>query len=139
MTIVVRRLDAIPPLIRELHRQTMVVVAWEAVRLFVNRSPVDTGRFKGNWEVIRSGRVPVDNDRFDKLGGRSLQRARQFLRSVRFGENFGIGNNVAYGADLARGSSSQAPPGWIQSSIDFAVIRTTARFSSGEPLRSLGL
>ena len=76
----------------------------------IKRSPVDTGRFRGNWQFtigrpaqgqIASGGVPTSE----------LVSASNSWQS---GQTFYITNNLPYGERLEYGWSKQAPQGMVR-------------------------
>lgn len=79
----------------------------------VTLSPVDTGRFKGNWQITIDG--PTDHSlvRYDKDGGETLRDMARNVKQLTAGQVAYIQNTILYGPDLERGTSKQAPDGII--------------------------
>jgi len=76
----------------------------------IKRSPVDTGRFRGNWQFTinsaASGQLPTTTD---PTGG--LISASQGWES---GSSFYMTNNLPYAERLEFGWSKQAPTGMVR-------------------------
>ena len=81
----------------------------EVVRL----SPVDTGRFKGNWQLTIGSPATSSLLRYDESGGITLSDMSRVVRTLSPGQVAYIQNTVAYGYDLEHGSSKQAPYGIV--------------------------
>lgn len=77
----------------------------------IEKSPVDTGRFKSNWQC-GLGAVNESNDsepRSDALG-----RAKVVLDGFKPGQTIFLTNNLAYAKRLEKGWSQQAPSGMVR-------------------------
>lgn len=87
-------------------------LALEATRRLVFRTPVDTGRARGNWH-LSSGNPSdeVDVDRFDPTGEQSMAEAGARLPDVGITEPAYVVNNLVYIGRLEAGHSPQCPPG----------------------------
>lgn len=82
----------------------------------VRKSPVDTGRFRGNWQIARDT-IPVSVlDRLDPSGSGALIVAAQAL-SIPLGGVVYLANNLPYARRLEYGYSQQAPLGMVRTSI----------------------
>lgn len=79
----------------------------------VMRSPVDTGRFRGNWQLelneIPNGIVET----LDKDGGPTISEGESALAGLALGESIYIVNNLPYAQTLENGHSQQAPAGMV--------------------------
>ena len=77
------------------------------------RSPVDTGRFRGNWQVsvgsIPSGTLELD----DKSGPATVSKAAAAAAGVKAGDIIYLANNLPYAMRLEEGYSDQAPGGMV--------------------------
>jgi len=80
----------------------------------VTLSPVDTGLFKGNWQLTIG--APTDHSlvRYDKDGTQVLSDMSRVVRTFTPGQIAYIQNTVEYGYDLEYGSSNQAPDGMVR-------------------------
>ena len=85
----------------------------------VNRSPVKTGRFKGNWQFTKGSAPNSSLNTFDGDGSATKAAIATVARTFRAGEVGYLGNNVTYGYDIEfiPEYSKQAPEG---------VVRVTA-------------
>ena len=93
--------------------QTLVFkIGNEVVRL----SPVDTGRFKGNWQLTIGAPSSSSLLRYDESGGITLGDMQRVVRTLTPGQVAYIQNTVTYGYDLEYGSSAQArdPDGMVR-------------------------
>lgn len=87
-------------------RQT-VVLAGQGVVL---ASPVDTGRFRSNWQFgadFPRGAL----DTFDKGGGATISKIATESAGTKAGGVVWLVNNLPYAGELEYGHSSQAPQG----------------------------
>jgi hypothetical protein len=75
----------------------------------VMRSPVDTGRFRGNWQVTagRPGGGPTMKT--DKSGNATLAAMKAAIPANPQGQSIYITNRVPYALLLENGHSKQAP------------------------------
>lgn len=105
-------------------------IALEALRRLVNRTPVDTGRARGGWQVRQTIASENDNGNIDTGGGSTITAGLSIINRVRI--PFGvivIFNNVEYIVFLEEGSSSQAPQGMVALTIlDLNRIAAAAGF-----------
>ena len=85
-----------------------------ATNAIVDLSPVDTGRFKANWQVTANAPAAQSLNDYDKLGGETksalARQARAVARSKATKVIY-ITNRLDYAADLEYGASNQAPAG----------------------------
>lgn len=98
-------------------------ISLELFQRVILRSPVDTGRFRGNWQVsigaVASGTLELD----DKTGAATVSKAQAAALGVEAGQVITIVNNLPYGPRLENGWSSQAPGGMVALTVqDFQQI-----------------
>lgn len=84
-------------------------VVEEAGRRLIERSPIDTGRFKSNWYY---GLETRDTRTSEQTGVRTLNNLEE-MPSKPAGFIHYISNSLPYGPALERGSSKQAPQGMV--------------------------
>lgn len=86
----------------------------ETHRRIVLRTPVDTGRARGNW-MVSEGEPVTESDpsRFDKTGGAGMAEAKGLAKDLKFGDVAFIVNNLPYIEALENGHSKQAPAGMV--------------------------
>lgn len=83
----------------------------------VLRSPVDTGRFRGNWQV-RIGSVPTGVlDKVDKSGNIAISNINSEALSFKAGQVIYLVNNLPYARRLEHGWSKQAPAGMVKITV----------------------
>jgi hypothetical protein len=90
----------------------------EALRRVVMKTPVDTGRARGNWQVQIGEPALVMQDSFDKTGSDTIQIGAAQLANLKAYEVIYLTNNVPYIIFLEEGSSKQAPYGMVKMTID---------------------
>lgn len=89
-------------------------VAQDFVASFVLKSPVDTGRFRANWNTgIGSMNLSTS---ISTDSGAEL-RASSILPSYKAGDTIYITNNLPYALRLEYGWSDQAPAGMVRTTI----------------------
>ena len=88
----------------------------------IRTSPVDTGRFRGNWHVSinRIRNLPVK--RIDKDGSSTLALGIGKMAKIPDYSIVYVSNNVDYALDLNRGKSKQAPPGFVELALREALL-----------------
>ena len=107
----IRRVNA---KMRDRADKIMRAVALEASRRIVMRTPVDTGRARGNWHAsIGSPDLTVDMGKMDPGGGATIAVHQVVVANTRYGDAFYIVNGVPYIRRLEFGSSRQAPAGMV--------------------------
>lgn len=80
----------------------------------VQRTPVDTGRARGNWQLTIGQPAAGTRDRIDPQGALAAATALGGLASFRPGASIFIVNNLPYIIRLEYGSSGQAPGGMVR-------------------------
>ena len=100
-------------------------IGFEILRGIVLKSPVDTGRFRGNWNVSFNGpdesvvelegeSIPQGKEE-TKIAGEVLSKGATKIDGFKAGQNksIHISNNLPYAARLENGYSKQAPAGML--------------------------
>jgi hypothetical protein len=103
-------------------------VALDLFKRVVIKSPVDTGRFKSNWQVA-IGSIPAGTlATTDKSGGETLAKIQAATLAFRAGQVIYLVNNLAYARRLEYGWSKQAPSGMVRLAVQSygAVVRQAA-------------
>ncbi|WP_163998676.1 HK97 gp10 family phage protein [Pyxidicoccus caerfyrddinensis] len=83
----------------------------------VTASPVDTGRFRGNWQVGVGGRPSGEVEGADKDGAATLAAAKSVLDGAEVGDTVYLTNNLPYARRLEFGHSQQAPRGMVRTTL----------------------
>jgi len=91
-------------------------VGFDLTRQVIKRTPVDTGRARGNWQVSENLHSVVLSSK-NKTGAKTLRAAKSVLNEIKAGGFFYIQNNVEYILDLEYGSSKQAPQGMMRIAV----------------------
>jgi hypothetical protein len=104
-------------------------VGIDIARSLILRSPVDTGRFRGNWVLgVGSVNTAVNPDITDQEGGKftgfqsnktndTLNKIAEGINAVRAGGVFYISNSLPYAIPLEYGHSMQAPGGMVRLTV----------------------
>lgn len=92
-------------------------IALDLFRRVIMKSPVDTGRFKGNWQVaigsIPAGVLAID----DKSGSATISKMTAAVLGLKAGQVIYLVNNLAYARKLEYGHSKQAPAGVVRTTL----------------------
>lgn len=83
----------------------------------VDQSPVDTGRFKANWQITANSPAKQSVIDYDKLGTetkRALSRQARAVARTKGTKVIYITNRLDYSIHLEYGGSGQAPNGIIR-------------------------
>jgi len=79
----------------------------------IKRSPVDTGRFRGNWQFSVGAPASGTLDNLDRSGTESVRKIASGIPKDAAGKVYYLVNNLAYARALENGHSGQAPHGMI--------------------------
>lgn len=88
-------------------------LALEALRRVVQKSPVDTGRFRGNWMVSIGVRADGTIETVDPSGGTTINKGLAPISTLDKMDVVYIQNNLPYAERLENGWSQQAPAGMV--------------------------
>lgn len=86
----------------------------KAANDIVKLSPVDTGRFRGNWQATGNSPAPQSLNNYDPDGGETRNSLRRQIYALARDNNtkvIYISNRLDYAQGLEFGSSNQAPSG----------------------------
>lgn len=117
-----RRVTRIREDIDELVNRSVVNLTIEVLKELVNTTPIDTGMAISNWQVSLTGPVRMQIPSYvEGMQGstkniviaNTIGQAVGILAARRPGQVIYLGNALPYIAELNRGSSSQAPSGFI--------------------------
>lgn len=87
-------------------------LAMEALNRVVMKSPVDTGRFRGNWNVS-FGTPTAGPDLVDKTGSEVITRGNAVIMGMKVPMTVWVSNHLPYAEALENGHSQQAPAGVV--------------------------
>ena len=88
-------------------------IALEMFRRIILKSPVLSGRFRGNWQLaigsVPEGTLELD----DKTGTATIAKGAATAMGFNAGETIFFANNLPYARRLEEGYSQQAPNGMV--------------------------
>ena len=94
----------------------VALIGLQAVRGIVQKSPVDTGRFRGNWNASIGEANFATTETVDPSGSATIASATATLGNYDATEGFpaiNISNGLPYAVRLEDGYSGQAPGGMV--------------------------
>lgn len=97
--------------VEEALTQRIRVIALAMLNEIVLRSPVDTGRFRGNNIVSVGAPVYASSENLDPSGSETIQRGLSAMSGLEPYTQVYIQNNLPYATALEDGHSKQAPGG----------------------------
>lgn len=93
------------------------IFAGKVQTALVNGSPVDTGRFKGNWQVTANKPALHSLNQYDKDGGKTIAEGKRAIYAIMRGggavRSIHFSNMLIYANALEYGHSKQAPAGVV--------------------------
>ena len=105
---------------RKTERKMDLAVRKIALKIFaqiVLKSPVDSGRFRGNWQLaigsVPEGTLELD----DKTGTATIAKGAATVMGINAGDTIYFANNLPYARRLEEGYSQQAPNGMVALTI----------------------
>lgn len=107
-------------------KQAVVVcqkIAMEAFKRVIEKSPVDTGRFRANWGCSIGSPYVGTTESFDKSGGATIGKAVAVTAGWNGKGSILLVNNMSYGPVLEFGrangqpGSKQAPNGMVRITV----------------------
>lgn len=109
--------------------QTIRAVCLSVTKEVVERTPVDSGRLRGNWFATVGAPSSESTDEADKSGIRTINRAKQAIQDAP-GKQWWITNNLPYAVPIEFGHSTiKAPAGMVRVTAEnlAANMREAAR------------
>ena len=91
--------------------------AFELQGMMIDMSPVDTGRFRGNWQVGLGAINQSTSAALDPSGEATKGRAQAALQGWKPGQTIYLSNSLPYALRLERGWSQQAPSGVVRLTV----------------------
>jgi hypothetical protein len=93
----------------------IALIALDSLRGVVMKSPVDTGRFRGNWIVSKNAPNAKSSEVTDKNGGQTITKGSGVIDTFKMDTDSRIiiQNNLPYANRLENGWSKQAPNGMV--------------------------
>lgn len=107
----------------------------------VRRSPVDTGRYRGNWQVTANSTPLYALNQYDKHGDKTIAEGKRAIFAIMRGggavRSIYFSNMLIYANALEYGHSKQAPAGVL--GIVAAKLRTYIAEAIKESRKKNGL
>lgn len=97
----------------DLMQQVTQKLALQALSGVVMKSPVDTGRFRGNWTVSIDAADWSTSENTDKGGGSTIANGSAVISSLPPYRAIWISNGLPYARRIETGWSNQAPAGVV--------------------------
>lgn len=117
-------MDDLDAFLRSATLEATKKVAMELLSRVVMKSPVDTGRFRGNWTVSLNAPDISVTDGVDPSGGATIARGSSVITGMREPQVVYVSNNLPYAQRLEEGSSKQAPAGMVAVTLaELSVMR----------------
>jgi len=88
--------------------------ALEAAGRIIKRTPVDTGRARGNWNLSIDTIDSSTIEETDRTGSTTLMKARSNVAPATIDDTVFIANGLPYIKRLENGWSEQAPKGMVR-------------------------
>ena len=119
-------------------RMDLVVkkIALEVLTGIVMKTPVDTGRARGNWQVDIGSFALGNISAFDPAGSGTIARGLSVINRQKGEQALYIVNNLPYILRLEDGYSKQAPAGMVELTLQqypYIVQRATKAAKAGAP------
>lgn len=114
---------------RLMPKQAVTYLKWlglQLLRRIVLKTPVDTGRARGNWQVTVGVPAEGELDDSDRRGRETIARGKANMVDVSFSGIIWIANNLPYILQLEGGWSGQAPVGMLAVSMEEMVGKDVA-------------
>lgn len=90
---------------------------YDIFRTVILKSPVDTGRFRGNWITSADGYGQITVDDLDAIGSMTTKKMSEIVFKTKAGGVVYMVNNLPYAQRLEYGYSQQAPSGMVRTTI----------------------
>lgn len=100
-------------------------LALEALSRVVMRSPVDLGRFRGNWNVSFGAMDTTTTTELDPTGQKTIAKGTGTISGYKGDNIIWLANSLPYANRLENGWSKQAPKGMV--ALTFAELSLVTR------------
>ncbi len=81
------------------------------------QSPVDTGRFRNNWNVSLNKPNFSTTESVDKSGSKAISGVKATIQASKMSESLHLSNGLPYAQRLEYGWSKQAPSGMVRVNV----------------------
>ena len=92
-------------------------VSFKLFSAVIKASPVDTGRFRMNWQTAGAVAPSGVIDGTDKGGAAAIGNAASYIFAASDWNEFTLTNNLPYAERLEYGWSNQAPQGFVRVNV----------------------
>lgn len=92
-------------------------VALDLFTQIIQRTPVDTGRARSNWQTTINTPASGNLSSFDRNGSNALSQAARIAATADGDDTIWLVNNLPYIIRLEYGYSDQAPQGMLRLSV----------------------
>lgn len=89
-------------------------ITMDAFSEVILKTPVDTGRARGNWQAAIGSKPAGTLEREDKSGQLAINEAAAKVAGFSLGQTLYLTNNLPYAMRLEYGYSKQAPAGMVR-------------------------
>lgn len=113
-----KNIDKLAKKMKQRPRDVVALAFVELSTSIILRTPVDTGRARGNWiPTANTPGIGYDNETLDKTGQKAIDAATAIAQMTN-SEKFILTNNLPYiGVLEYQGWSKQAPAGMVRISV----------------------
>jgi hypothetical protein len=114
-------------------RKAVAAGCLDITKEIIQRTPVDTGRLKGNWIPDINNIPDYSLDTYDKSGNKAISKASSETNKIQIGDIYFLINNLVYapvaeyglypipgGEKTINGYSTQAPAGMVRTTVEEA-------------------
>lgn len=101
----------------EKHSQLVRAVSLQVLNGVVLKSPVDTGRMRGNWIVSVNAESRATSANTDKSGQETINSGLAVIGGAPAFARIVVQNNLPYAGRLEDGHSRQAPQGMVRLTV----------------------
>lgn len=124
--------DQINAFIRKARENPKKVTRQVSIKLFsavIQASPVDTGRFRANWQATTLSPAAGTVNTTDRSGATTISHVTTTVAGSTNASQFYLTNNLPYAEKLEYGYSNQAPQGFVRTNVSRfqALIDEAAR------------
>lgn len=105
---------------KKVDKAALAIFRGTALTLFgniVKRTPVDTGRLRGNWQAQINTPPLGTTTTDDRSGGKANAGAKREVGIAKIGDSIYFTNNLPYAGVIEDGSSKQAPQGMVKVTV----------------------
>jgi hypothetical protein len=95
--------------VKDAPREAINIFAFELFKRIITTSPVDTGRFRGNWECTLNEPSGSTTDVTDKTGQETLGKIKAVIETAKGDNAIFLANNLPYARKIEYGTFTDKP------------------------------